>query len=98
VAVVVTGRAASRVLSVPLDRGRSRPHRLFAARGRLTDVSWSPDGRRLLVAWRDADRWIMLDPDGAERVVFSRIADQFDPGATGKTSFPRIAGWCCAAD
>jgi hypothetical protein len=97
VAVVVTGRAASRVLSVPLDRGRTRSHRLFAARGRLTDVSWSPDGRRLLVAWRDADRWIMLGPDGAERVVFSRIADQFDPGATGKTSFPRIAGWCCAA-
>jgi hypothetical protein len=96
VAVVTSGRAASAVLSVPLDRVRSRPRRLFAARGRFTDLTWSPDGSRLLVAWRDADRWILLRPDGRDRVSFSRIANQFDPGATGETSFPRIAGWCCA--
>jgi len=96
VAVVTSGRVASTVLSVPLSPVRSRPRRLFAARGRLTDLTWSPDGSRLLVAWRDADRWILLRPDGRERIAFSQIADQFDPGATGKTSFPRIAGWCCA--
>jgi hypothetical protein len=96
VAVVASGRAGSRVLSVRLDRVGSRSRRLFTARGSVTDVAWSPDGSRLLIAWRDADSWIVLRPDGGERVAFSQIAAQFDPGAIGETSFPRIAGWCCA--
>ena len=96
-AVVVSGTGASRVLSIALDRPNAGPRSLFTARGRLTDVSWSPDGRWLLVAWRDADRWVLLRRDGERRLTLDDIAAQFDPGATGEASFPRIAGWIGSA-
>jgi dipeptidyl aminopeptidase/acylaminoacyl peptidase len=70
--------------------------RLFAGPGRLQEPTWSPDGRWLLLGWRDADQWLFLRPsDGKVRAV-SHISRQFDPGATGTPPFPEVRGWCCA--
>ena len=63
--------------------------RVFAGRGPFAGVSWSPDGRWLLVSWPAADQWVFIQVVGPRRVVaVSHIASQFD-------GFPRVEGWCC---
>jgi WD40-like Beta Propeller Repeat len=70
---------------------------LFSGPGHLTDPTWSPDGRWLLVGWREADQWLFIDTHNPSKVVaIANIARQFDPGGSGAGAFPRIAGWCCA--
>ena len=102
VAVVeTTGGSASTTRSVVLfgrtDAENFLARQLFAGPGRFQDLTWSPDGRWLLLGWRDADQWLFLHPaDGRVRAV-SNISQQFDPGAAGPLSFPRVAGWCCEA-
>ena len=63
----------------------------------VSDVSWSPDGRWLLVSWPAADQWVFLRVAGAPHVTaVSRIAQQFsDPGS--RPGFPALDGWCCTA-
>jgi hypothetical protein len=69
---------------------------LFEGLGRFEDVTYSPDGEWLLLAWRSADQWLLLSPGHPRRVVaVSGIAAQFDPGTTSPPSFPSVAGWCC---
>jgi hypothetical protein len=71
--------------------------RLFSAPGRLSDLAWSPNGQRLLVAWPAADQWVFIPTAGRGRVTaVDGIARQFSPG-TASPSFPRveISGWCC---
>jgi WD40-like Beta Propeller Repeat len=58
--------------------------------GRFTDVAWSPDGRWLVLGWRDADQWLFIPARGGKPVAFADISAQF-----GGEGFPRIAGWCC---
>ena len=65
--------------------------RVFAGRGRVSDLAWSPDGRWLLIAWPDADQWVVVRADGGSIRAVSRIAEQFR-----SSSFPRLDGWCCA--
>ncbi len=65
--------------------------RVFAGRGRVSDLAWSPDGRWLLIAWPDADQWVVVRADGGSISAVSRIAQQFR-----SRSFPRLEGWCCA--
>lgn len=91
----------SEVVIVPLEGRRSltRPpqRRLFAGAGRFADLAWSPDGRWLLLTWRDADQWIFVRATGVPRVeAVSNIARQFDPGGTDRGAFPALGGWCCA--
>jgi WD40-like Beta Propeller Repeat len=70
---------------------------LFSGPGQLTDPTWSPNGRWLLVGWPDADQWLFIDTHKPSRVVaIANIARQFDPGGEGTAAFPRISGWCCA--
>ena len=78
-----------------LQRGRGDRRRIvFSARGTLTGPSWSPDGRWLLVGWPAADQWLFISADDRDRVVpFERISEQFDPGGSGPSRFPRVAGW-----
>jgi WD40-like Beta Propeller Repeat len=76
--------------------GSSRPpmRQLLAGTG-LREVSWSPDGRWLLVAWPALDQWVFLRVAGAPRVAaVSRIAQQFSAGGSS-TDFPHLEGWCC---
>jgi hypothetical protein len=83
------GGGGTRVLDVPL-RGAGRPRQLF--QGGVDGLAWSRDGRRLLLAWRDADEWLLLGPGGRVRRALHGVSDEL--GAAG--GFPRVAGWCCS--
>jgi WD40 repeat protein len=72
-----------------LSNGRER--RLFTGPGHFTRLSWSPDGRWLLVAWPDANQLFFVRTQGPQKVrAVSDIRRQFGGG------FPELAGWCCA--
>jgi hypothetical protein len=78
-------RARARSSEVVL-RGRV----LFHGAGEFRDLSWSPNGRWLLVSWPTANQWVFLRVGPRPRLVaVSNVSQQFG-------SFPRIAGWCCA--
>lgn len=87
-AVSVKGAGGTRVLDVPL-RGAGRPRQLF--QGDVAGLAWSRDGRRLLLAWRDTDQWLLLGPGGRVRRALHDVSAEL--GAAG--GFPRVAGWCC---
>jgi hypothetical protein len=88
-AVTVAGRGGTRVLAVPLRAaGRARP--LVTGLGRVDGVAWSPNGRRLLVASRDTDQWLLVGPGRRVRPL-SGVSGELGAGA----GFPRVAGWCC---
>jgi hypothetical protein len=87
-AVSVAGAGGTRVLDVPLD-GAGRPRQLF--QGDVDGLAWSRDGRGLLLAWRDADEWLLLGPGGRVRTALHGVSAEL--GAAG--GFPRVAGWCC---
>jgi len=77
--------------------GSGPPRRVLSKRGRITNPTWSPDGKWLLVAQPGADQWLFIRPSRPVRVkAFANISRQFDPGAARQPSFPRISGWCCA--
>ena len=81
--VVVTGRY-----------GEGQPRSVLTRAGRLTDPTWSPDGKWLLVARRDADQWLFIRPSRPVRVdAVANISRQFAPGAGGQPPFPGISGW-----
>jgi len=66
---------------------------LFAGAGVRT-VSWSPDGRWLLVDWPAANQWVFVRVAGAPHVTaVSRISQQF----SARQAFPQLEGWCCTA-
>jgi hypothetical protein len=77
--------------------------RLFAVTGRLSGLTWSPDGSRLLVSWPEADQWLFIPAPSAQAARAGRghihavggVAAEFAPGAHLAARFPRIEGWCC---
>jgi Tol biopolymer transport system component len=70
----------------------STARRVFSGVGDFSDLAWSPDGRWLLVGWRDADQWVFIRSARVRRLeAVSRIAQQFE-----STRFPHVAGWCCS--
>jgi WD40-like Beta Propeller Repeat len=71
-----------------------RRRRLLAAPGSLGEVIWSPDGRRLLVAWPAANQWLFLPIGRGEPRAVAGVSRAFSPGGRD-ASFPRIEGWCC---
>jgi hypothetical protein len=90
-AVVVGGPRGAGVMEVPLagsPAGRT-PHQLF--QGNVDGIAWSEDGRRLLLAWRGADQWLLLGPRG--RITALHGVSRALGTAGG---FPRVAAWCCA--
>jgi hypothetical protein len=63
----------------------------FSGTGTFSDATLSPNGRWVLLAWRDAGQWLFVSARGARRVrAVANVARQFD-----STSFPRVRGWCC---
>jgi hypothetical protein len=64
---------------------------VFTTTGTLRSLAWSPDGRRLLVRWREADQWLLLHPTTNANAHITAIGDisrRF--GAA-----PTVHGWCC---
>ena len=95
IALVRAADSGRREVRVELARPRERL--LFTARGPLPGLAWSPDGRRLLVPWPDADQWIFLRPGGGGRpVAVANMSRQFMPGAR-EPAFPDSVQWCCPA-
>jgi WD40 repeat protein len=82
---------------VIMGRHGGPPRRVLSRNGRITDPTWSPDGKWLLVAHPGADQWLFIRPSRSVRVeTVANISRQFAPGATGQPQFPAISGWCCA--
>jgi hypothetical protein len=94
----VTERRERSALVVEGPGGRKA---LFSAPGRFTDPVWSPDGRWLLIGWREADQWLFIrsDPRSGRpgrppRVVpIDTVSREFDPGGAGAGGFPLPSGW-----
>ena len=86
-AVVRRGGARSEVVVTRPDR------LLFSGSGRFGAIAWSPDGRRLLVPWPDADQWLFL---GRGTAAVGNIGRQFAPRA-GRRTFAGTVEWCCSA-
>jgi dipeptidyl aminopeptidase/acylaminoacyl peptidase len=79
-----------------VEDGRIRT--LFAGTGRFQDVVWAPNGRWLLVTWPAVDQWLFFRaPSVRGPVSVSNVAREFDPGGSGVSAFPRVAGWAPAA-
>jgi hypothetical protein len=70
--------------------------RLQRVEGRISDLTFSPDGRWLLAGWPEADQFLFLRLPGVGRIVaVDDVRREFDPGSPGIGEFPRISGWCC---
>jgi hypothetical protein len=73
-----------------VDTSRRTTRRVFAGAGPLDGLSWSPDGRWLLVGWPEADQWVFVRADGRRIRAVGDVSEQFR-----SRSFPRVEGWCC---
>jgi hypothetical protein len=91
-ALALTAGGSSRVLNVRLGRDPAIRQRLFSGPGTFSELAWSPNGRRLLVAWPEANQWLLIGNDRPR--AFAGVSRQLDPSETG-AGFPRISGWCC---
>ncbi|MGH2822688.1 MAG: hypothetical protein ACRDLY_06640, partial [Thermoleophilaceae bacterium] len=75
--------------------------RLFAGPGSIEGLTWSIDGRVLVLGLPEADQWLLLrrGARGPLREV-SGIRRKFAGGSGAATRvtapFPRPAGWCYA--
>lgn len=82
--------AAIRVHGSQSDVSLFRTGRLlFRGTGVFRQLSFSPDGRWLLVTWPTANQWVFVRTGPRKIVGASRISAQFG-------GFPRVADWCCA--
>jgi hypothetical protein len=68
----------------------SAARRVFSGQGVFADIAWSPDGRWVLVGWKDANQWVFLPFARARDIqAVNSVTEQFGRG------FPSPAGWCC---
>jgi hypothetical protein len=82
------------VLADPAHPGRSRL--LFRGQGAFGRVAFSPDGRRLLVPWPEADQWLFVSPARGGHVgAVANIGRQFARGGRSGP-FPDAVEWCGA--
>jgi hypothetical protein len=61
---------------------------IFSTAGELRGLTWSPDGRWLLVGLPEADQWVFVRADGRKITAISNVSDQFR-----SRSFPTVEGW-----
>jgi dipeptidyl aminopeptidase/acylaminoacyl peptidase len=89
IALALRDGTATSVYVTPAPLVPRRP--VFTTTGTLRSLAWSPDGRRLLVRWADADQWLLLSPSAANARItaIGSISRRF--GAP-----PTVQGWCCA--
>ena len=90
------GTNEPRTEAVLIDADGGPPHRLFAVSGHLGQLTWSPDGSRLLIAWPTADQWLFLPANGRGHLrAIGNVSSVFSPGLRGQAPFPQIESWCC---
>jgi hypothetical protein len=88
------GATGEVLLADPAGRGGQRL--LFSGPGRFGRVAFSPDRRRLLVPWPDADQWLFLSvARGGHVGAVANIGRQFAGGPRGGP-FPDAVEWCCS--
>jgi hypothetical protein len=89
IALALRDGTATSVYVTPATLVPRRP--VFTTTGTLRSLAWSPDGRRLLARWADADQWLLLSPNAANAPItaIGSISRRF--GAP-----PTVQGWCCA--
>jgi len=75
-------------------RPGKQPRTLLSVPGSLGQVEWSPDGRRLLIAWPGANQWLFLPLGRGRGRAIADISKAIAPSGR-PTSFPLLAGWCC---
>jgi hypothetical protein len=67
----------------------TRAVRVIGVAGIVDRVSWSPNGRWLLLSWRSADEWLFIRSASVRKVVpVAAIEQAFGPAAVPE-------GWCC---
>jgi Tol biopolymer transport system component len=88
IALALRGATATSVYVTPAPLVPRQP--VFTTTGTLRSLAWSPNGRRLLVRWADADQWLLLSPNAANAPItaIGSISRRF--GAP-----PTVQGWCC---
>jgi dipeptidyl aminopeptidase/acylaminoacyl peptidase len=88
--VLVYGVRSSGRLTEPRER--------FASPAAIEGMTWSIDGKILVVGLPQADRWLFLRPrDPATFDALKRVRALFRGGREPRTgAFPRPAGWCYA--
>jgi WD40 repeat protein len=99
-AVAAERRGASEVLLYRLGSS-APPERLFAGSGRIEGLTWSMDGRVLVLGRPDSDQWLLLPLGAGERLQeVSGVRRLFAGGSRAAARltapFPRPAGWCYA--
>jgi hypothetical protein len=63
--------------------------RRILGQGLFTEVAWSPDGKWVLAAWREADQWVFRRVARVGKIeAVDNVNEQFG-------GFPSFAGWCC---
>ncbi|HJS93001.1 MAG TPA: hypothetical protein VJ741_01975 [Solirubrobacteraceae bacterium] len=83
-----------RVVIVRAGSAGSTVRQLLAGAG-LREVSFSPNGKWVLISWPAADQWVFVRALGPPRVAaVGRIAQQFSSDGSAR-SFPQLEGWCC---
>jgi hypothetical protein len=78
--------------SIYVTRSALVPRRpVFNTTGTLRSLAWSPNGRRLVVRWAEADQWLLLSPTNpnARITAIAGISRRFG-------SAPTVQGWCCS--
>ena len=89
IALAVRQGSSTSVYVTPSALVPRRP--VFKIYGTLRSLAWSPNGRRLLVRWSEADQWLLLSPTAANARVtaIAGISRRFG-------SAPAVQGWCCS--
>jgi hypothetical protein len=60
----------------------------------VSQPTWAPDSRWLLVTWSAADQWWFVRATGRPRIIAeSRVAAKLGPG--GHSGPLQLDGWCC---
>jgi hypothetical protein len=91
-AVSVRLRQRSEVRLVDLDRpGTARL--LFAGPGDFRDVTWSPNGRWLLVDWPTANQWLFVS--GSQVHAVGNITEEFARRDRVTPTLEIADRWCC---
>jgi hypothetical protein len=87
-AVILNG-ARSDAVAFNVDKPGAKPREVFSGSGLFSALTWSPDGRWLLIAWPTANQWLFVSRSGRATAV-ADIAAQFQGNQA-----PEPAGWCC---